>query len=533
MRIDWIEGGTLALECPICASSGPKSLVLRTDSPFPGRDRLMVVRCPSCGAAFYDDLDPPAYENTAGTDVALKFYLEQGAGIDAMIAPLFRFRRDRVRSCLEVGCGFGFSLDFARHAFGWQVRGIDPSPMAAAGRALLGLDITPSYLTAHTALGDARFDVILCSEVIEHVADPHRFLAGIAHALEPTGVLALSTPNAAAVTPGTPDGKLLPILSPGFHFVLFSEAALSHLLAAQGFPHVAVWASPHTVYAMASRQPLDLLEGAEVDRRLYRRYLGQRMAEISVDTPLGLGLAYRLYAEFVTAGEYSEACAVLARLREAYATCYGLDLEDPASVAASLSGAPRTFDEFAGALPFNLTGVLHFRGLAELRAGGDPSRALAYFRAASRAGVCVRSVLRGIGADDGETENLLWATRLCAVYCLAQLDPPAALAELNRLEWPLPGEPSAEFSRVPPELVTVACTRVLAQLVAGRRYRAAARLLAGQARIGGPAFRGGLGLARLALRRGRHAATAGHDSIPGRFSATLAVARRWLRRYSA
>ena len=45
------------------------------------------------------------------------------------------------------------------------------------------------------AAGGARFDLVTCLEVIEHVVDRETFVAGLAGAIAPGGVLVMSTPN--------------------------------------------------------------------------------------------------------------------------------------------------------------------------------------------------------------------------------------------------------------------------------------------------------------------------------------------------
>ena len=45
------------------------------------------------------------------------------------------------------------------------------------------------------ATGDARFDLVTCLEVIEHVVDREAFVAGLAGAIAPGGLLVMSTPN--------------------------------------------------------------------------------------------------------------------------------------------------------------------------------------------------------------------------------------------------------------------------------------------------------------------------------------------------
>ena len=81
---------------------------------------------------------------------------------------------------------------------GAQVTGIDAAPenigAARAHAAASGLDI--EYIAGGIEdLSDRRFDLVTSMEVIEHVADPAAFVAGLAGALAPGGLMILSTPN--------------------------------------------------------------------------------------------------------------------------------------------------------------------------------------------------------------------------------------------------------------------------------------------------------------------------------------------------
>ena len=101
------------------------------------------------------------------------------------------------RTALDVGCGAGLLCEpLAR--LGAGVTGIDAAPenVAAARAHAAGQGLTIDYRAGELAqLTGHRFDLVTCLEVIEHVADPASFVAGLAGALAPGGLMILSTPN--------------------------------------------------------------------------------------------------------------------------------------------------------------------------------------------------------------------------------------------------------------------------------------------------------------------------------------------------
>lgn len=98
---------------------------------------------------------------------------------------------------LDMGCGAGLLTEpLAR--MGGTVTGVD----AAHENIMVAQDhAAQSRLTIRYRCGEIdavageTFDLITCLEVIEHVADPASFLAGLAGLLAPGGVMILSTPN--------------------------------------------------------------------------------------------------------------------------------------------------------------------------------------------------------------------------------------------------------------------------------------------------------------------------------------------------
>ncbi|ODP38178.1 bifunctional 2-polyprenyl-6-hydroxyphenol methylase/3-demethylubiquinol 3-O-methyltransferase UbiG [Sphingomonas turrisvirgatae] len=101
-------------------------------------------------------------------------------------------------SAVDVGCGAGLLCEpLAR--LGGQVTGIDAAPQnigaARAHAAASGLVIDYVAGEAEAAIAGRQFDLVTSMEVIEHVTDPAAFVATLAGALAPGGLMILSTPN--------------------------------------------------------------------------------------------------------------------------------------------------------------------------------------------------------------------------------------------------------------------------------------------------------------------------------------------------
>ena len=101
---------------------------------------------------------------------------------------------------LDIGCGGGLlSEPMAR--LGFSVTGVDASPrnigVARAHAEAQGLDIDYRANTAEALIeqGEPLFDVVLNMEVIEHVADPARFLQDCVRLLKPGGLMIVATLN--------------------------------------------------------------------------------------------------------------------------------------------------------------------------------------------------------------------------------------------------------------------------------------------------------------------------------------------------
>ncbi len=103
------------------------------------------------------------------------------------------------KNALDVGCGAGLLAEpLAR--LGAEVTAIDPAAelIAAARDHAAGQRLAIDYRVSAVEDLPGTFDLITSMEVIEHTADPQRFLNDLAKRLAPNGLLILSTPNATA-----------------------------------------------------------------------------------------------------------------------------------------------------------------------------------------------------------------------------------------------------------------------------------------------------------------------------------------------
>jgi len=433
MHIDWDIDNTVEAPCPACADTAPKPVRLQVRSAIPPFPELPLVLCNHCGTSFFPTLKEPEYETAHATEEALAFYLEQGAGIDVMAEPLAAIDPSKVQRYLEIGCGFGFSLDFARSVFGWSVQGIDPGFAANFGREMLDLPIASTYLRTPADAGPEPFDLVLCSEVVEHVFEPLGFLEILRGVLAPGGTLLLTTPNAGAIAPDTPAGILVPLLSPGYHVTLYSRTGFEALLRRAGFTAVQV-----TEHGPTLRAAVSMTEGtADLSRRLDRNryidYLGERARTIAPDTPLGLGLRYRRLKELTHAGRFAEAEEAARQVVEACRARFGFDPDKPEELLA-WTDWPADLAAFHARAPFSLCGILYCLGILAWLHHGNRDMARVSFQAAAAAGEHARAVLQKIGADDGETDDLAWRARGYAAQILAWTDPAAAADAIERFE---------------------------------------------------------------------------------------------------
>lgn len=419
-NLNWAARGTVEATCPACGNDDAKQVFLEAISLLPPYGKLTYVSCGACGTKIVPNHGTPDYAEAELTNFPLRFYVEQGAGIDILARPAFALaRRGSVKRYLEIGCGYGFGVDVASRVFGWEARGIDPSPFASRGARDLGIRIDSMHLGPGTEKQVGTFDAIVAMEVIEHISDPVPLLQTLKAHLSPGGAIYMSTPNA-KVAEDRHHPVLVPALSPGYHVTIFSRDGLEIAIRRAGFDNVMVVETSTSLLASATTGGAAVDVDQDVDRDQYYAYLRGRMALHEPGSPLWTGFAYRLYRDLVNSGDYEAAEPVFELLNATLFNARGIDLGNPRSITAEAAGAEAHLD--SGRWPFCLTGLLYLRGIQLINTDWSPGPPLPYFLAALDAGNQIRSKLLTRGVDDGELHGQLQAAGKTLQMCLDRLN---------------------------------------------------------------------------------------------------------------
>jgi 2-polyprenyl-3-methyl-5-hydroxy-6-metoxy-1,4-benzoquinol methylase len=127
-----------------------------------------------------------------------------------------------VQTACDVGCGNG-SLSNALAALGIAVTGIDPSEkgIEIAKRTFPHVRFFQGNGSEDLAAQYGQFDLVVCSEVIEHCYDPAKIVGTIFDLLVPGGLAIITTPyhgyikNIAIAVSGKWDAHHMPLLAGG------------------------------------------------------------------------------------------------------------------------------------------------------------------------------------------------------------------------------------------------------------------------------------------------------------------------------
>lgn len=253
----WIDRAT----CAVCGSA--HAVQERRIGGFP------IQRCADCGfLQTAKVLSPDALDSfySEGYDGLRP---QQGQEVNAEIN-MAAMRKlglldGSLKTLLDIGCGYGFFMQRMRDQAGIDAAGVELS------QAQLDFARKDLGLTVERDVEDLpeRFrkdvDLMVCFEVIEHIADPVDFLRTYAERLRPGGVLVVATDNFRSL-PIRAMGDAFPKWIPHQHISLFDPDALANAVTRTGILEVA---------GRASVTPWELLLRTAVYRGTGRRVGGR------------------------------------------------------------------------------------------------------------------------------------------------------------------------------------------------------------------------------------------------------------------
>jgi SAM-dependent methyltransferase len=429
IEIDWLDRQSPATACPCCAYTGPVRQYIDIDyQPPEARHRFILQICPSCSVRFVDNTHTMDYATETLIAIGWDVYqIQLGAGVWPISAPLTRVDKPAGSRVLEIGGAYGFGLDFCIRARGWTGEGFDPSPLAAFGARELDLTVSQDYFEDKD-VARGPYDVVIATEVIEHLERPPEFLSLMRRALADDGILVLSTPDAAWITPALPAAQMMPLLSPGAHIVLQTAESLEKALKAAGFTDVKIKCGGLSLVAYASASPFSLNEDEAAGRAAYRRYLVERSRLTSELSDLRLGFAGRGYFEACNDGDTQAAEAAWAALLPAAQARFGLNLETLAALPAE--AADTSLARLGEIMPLGLGMILFSRAMYLL--GRDAGRAeiLPLFILARDAAAALLNALGKRSLTDGLTASLAGLIEQEIILCRAEAAEPDSLPAL-------------------------------------------------------------------------------------------------------
>lgn len=229
-------------ECIFCKLHAPHLYFAKSNQhgTFP------IMRCPSCKSAFvwprpHKDKINAYYKN----DSYKNFTPEQAIQLDRRYYPDSKRDSNRItRRCsdlsrgnnfLDVGAGFGM-FSKAAHEKGFHVSACEPNENSRKVFSQInGFEPDPGNFDREYAMNHKlEFDVVLLSQVLEHVRNPEETVLNISTVLRKDGIAAIAVPHFGSALSRV-QGKRDMFISPPEHLNFFSRRGLICLFVRNNF----------------------------------------------------------------------------------------------------------------------------------------------------------------------------------------------------------------------------------------------------------------------------------------------------------
>lgn len=235
--------------CPLCHSSA--NLRYPAQPGYQAPATFAIYSCSFCGVAYVNPMEvnttliyDSIYRNAPRLPGYYR-YVEYAKAVMSAADPLDWLasvedtywgvakalgRTGNGRRVLEVGSGLGY-LTYALSKAGFQARGLELSTVAVEkARSQFGDLYEVGELADVVRLRPASYDIVLFTELIEHLPKPNEFIADALRLLLPGGKLVLTTPNRSTYS----DTVLWETDLPPVHLWWFSERSIVTLAIVHG-----------------------------------------------------------------------------------------------------------------------------------------------------------------------------------------------------------------------------------------------------------------------------------------------------------
>jgi len=233
--------------CPACGTSGLQPWLRQEIAGI----AFTLDKCPACGTGCLNPPPAPTYlkslygstghgaKSLTSFEAVLAAEREfPNSTVDA--ASMVRYAQKLLgpghageRLALDIGSGYGFFSKAALNQ-GFSVTAVNPAGLEnRIFRQLNGFEPVPQFFE-EVDWGARKFDLVILSQILEHLLDPLRVLVKIKNLLKPAGVAAIAVPNVDAILI-----KILrsqsSFLGLPEHVIHFSRKGLNAVLQRAGF----------------------------------------------------------------------------------------------------------------------------------------------------------------------------------------------------------------------------------------------------------------------------------------------------------
>lgn len=204
------------VSCIICGQSSPlaacEQASVRSNVRKFRDEQFALWRCPSCRCIHARDAVDLAHYYAGYPSFPASVEPRLGPAYENLLRRLIAAGLREEHRILDFGCGSGALVRFLRERGYAEAHGYDAYASAFTDPATL----------------DARYDCVISQDVIEHVDSPRALLQQFGRLVEPGGLIAIGTPDAAAIDLLAADEYVHTLHAPYHRHILTHDALREH-----------------------------------------------------------------------------------------------------------------------------------------------------------------------------------------------------------------------------------------------------------------------------------------------------------------